>query len=99
MFRNFQEQQVYPAGHAASQASTIFLAKVFNWMAIGLALTAVVAFVVASSPAAQQMIFGNKMVFYGMILYIIILTIQMYGELQQGVSKNFFLKVFLIFGR
>ena len=42
---------------ATAQASTIFLAKVFNWMAIGLFLTAVSAFVVASSPALQQIIY------------------------------------------
>lgn len=52
---------------AQSQASTVFLAKVFNWMAIGLALTAGAAFLVATSPAAQSIIFGNKLVYYGLI--------------------------------
>lgn len=52
---------------AQSQASTVFLAKVFNWMAIGMALTAGAAFIVATSPAAQAVIFGNKLVFYGLI--------------------------------
>ncbi|MEA2085124.1 MAG: Bax inhibitor-1/YccA family protein [Thermodesulfobacteriota bacterium] len=52
---------------AQSQASTVFLAKVFNWMAIGLALTAGAAFMVATSSAAQAIIFGNKLVFYGLI--------------------------------
>ncbi|MFH1020233.1 MAG: BAX inhibitor (BI)-1/YccA family protein, partial [Pseudomonadota bacterium] len=50
-----------------SQAATLFLAKVFNWMAIGLGLTGVTALVVASTPALQQAIFGNKILFYGMI--------------------------------
>ncbi|MCK5230072.1 MAG: Bax inhibitor-1/YccA family protein [Desulfobulbaceae bacterium] len=52
---------------AQSQASTVFLAKVFNWMAIGLALTAGAAFLVSTSVAAQSIIFGNKLVFYGLI--------------------------------
>ena len=68
MHRNFQEQQVYPASQASSRASTIFLAKVFNWMAIGLGITAAIAFLVSGSAAAQQLIFGNKMVFYGLII-------------------------------
>jgi hypothetical protein len=68
MINNFQEQRAYPASHTASQASTIFLAKVFNWMAIGLGLTAIVAFMVANYPAAQNLIFGNKMLFYGLII-------------------------------
>ncbi|MBU4412461.1 MAG: BAX inhibitor (BI)-1/YccA family protein, partial [Proteobacteria bacterium] len=50
-----------------SQAATLFLAKVFNWMAIGLGLTGVTALVVAGTPALQQAIFGNKILFYGMI--------------------------------
>ncbi|HFQ82101.1 MAG TPA: Bax inhibitor-1/YccA family protein [Desulfobacterales bacterium] len=52
---------------ANSQASTIFLAKVFNWMAIGLALTGVTAFITVNSPTLLRAIFGNKMVFYGLM--------------------------------
>jgi len=40
---------------ARQQASTIFLAKVFNWMAIGLGLTGVVAMFVASSGLAVKL--------------------------------------------
>ncbi|MFN2364959.1 MAG: Bax inhibitor-1/YccA family protein [Desulfurivibrionaceae bacterium] len=68
MRNHFQQQQAFPASQSASQASTIFLAKVFNWMAIGLGLTAIVAFWVTNSAAAQNMIFSNKMVFYGLII-------------------------------
>ena len=53
---------------ANAQASTIFLAKVFNWMAIGLGLTGVAAFITANSPTLLQIIFGNKLIFYGLIL-------------------------------
>ena len=53
---------------SGSQASTLFLAKVFNWMALGLGLTGLTAFLVAGTPALQQAIFGNKMVFYGLII-------------------------------
>ncbi|OGR05682.1 MAG: hypothetical protein A2511_09110 [Deltaproteobacteria bacterium RIFOXYD12_FULL_50_9] len=48
-------------------AATTFLAKVFYWMAIGLGLTGVTAFVVANSATAQQIIFSNKLVYYGLI--------------------------------
>ncbi len=50
-----------------ADAATAFLAKVFYWMAIGLGLTAVMAFIVSGSQAAQQIIFGNQLVFYGLI--------------------------------
>jgi hypothetical protein len=52
---------------ARTEASTIFLAKVFNWMAIGLGLTGLAAFLTVNSQTALQLIFGNKMVFYGLI--------------------------------
>jgi FtsH-binding integral membrane protein len=50
-----------------TEASTIFLAKVFNWMAIGLGLTGLAAFLTVNSQAVLQIVFGNKMVFYGLI--------------------------------
>lgn len=50
------------------EASTVFLAKVFNWMAIGLGLTGLAAFLTVNSQAALQLIFGNKLVFYGLII-------------------------------
>ncbi len=41
---------------ARQEASTIFLAKVFNWMAIGLGLTGIVAYLTASSGIAMQIV-------------------------------------------
>jgi len=45
-----------------------FIRSVYNWMAIGLALTAVTAFYVVNTPALLQIIFGNRMVLFGMII-------------------------------
>jgi len=52
---------------ASTEASTVFLAKVFNWMAIGLGLTGLAAFLTVNSQTALQLVFGNKLVFYGLI--------------------------------
>ena len=41
---------------ARVEASTVFLAKVFNWMAIGLGVTGVVAFLTASSGLAMSIV-------------------------------------------
>lgn len=43
---------------AKQEASTIFLAKVFNWMALGLGLTGVIAWFTASSGLAAQLAQG-----------------------------------------
>ena len=45
-----------------------FIRSVYNWMAIGLALTGFVAFYVANTPSIQQIVFGNPIVFYGLII-------------------------------
>ena len=47
---------------------TAFLRKVYGWMCVGLGVTAVVALGVASSPTLLQAIFGNKILFFGLIL-------------------------------
>jgi len=45
-----------------------FIQSVYNWMAVGLALTGGVAFYVASSPSIMNLIFGNQLVFFGLII-------------------------------
>ena len=47
---------------------TAFLRKVYGWMCVGLGVTAVVALGVASSPMLIQAIFGNKILFFGLII-------------------------------
>lgn len=39
----------------------------YRWMAAGLGVTGVVAMFVASSPAALELILGNRLVFYGLL--------------------------------
>lgn len=39
----------------------------YRWMAAGLGLTGVVAMLVASSPAALELVVGNRIVFYGLL--------------------------------
>lgn len=57
-----------PAAVPDTFAASRFLSRVYGWMAGGLALTAVVALVTASSPAILSVVFGNRFVFYGLIL-------------------------------
>jgi FtsH-binding integral membrane protein len=52
----------------APDAATVFLAKVFNWMAIGLGLTGLAAFLTVNSETMLQLVFGNQLVFFGLII-------------------------------
>jgi FtsH-binding integral membrane protein len=51
-----QNTQQITATQASQQASTIFLAKTFNWMAIGLGITGLVAFFTSSSGLGTSII-------------------------------------------
>lgn len=58
--RGFAGQQARPLVSDALWAT-------YRWMAGGLGITGVVAMLVASSPAALEFIFGNRIVFYVML--------------------------------
>ena len=53
---------------AAAERVSAFLWKVYAWMAIGLGLTAVVAYAVSSSPDILRMVVLNRLVFFGLII-------------------------------
>ncbi len=52
----------------AHRGEADFLWRTYRWMSIGLALTGVVAWFVASSPALVQAVLGNRVVFYGALI-------------------------------
>jgi len=56
-----------PSSAIAEQVAT-FLRAVYGWMCIGLAVTAVTAWVVASSPAVITAVATNRMLFWGLII-------------------------------
>jgi len=45
-----------------------FIRSVYNWMAIGLALTGFVSFYVASTPSLLNLIYRNQILFFGLII-------------------------------
>ena len=60
----FGNQQSMVGTQAESARVAEFLQKVYGWMFVGLGITAVVAYFVASSPAIMQAIWGNRIVFW-----------------------------------
>ena len=57
-----------PAAAVSAERVTAFLRKVYGWMFVGLGVTAAVALGVAGSPTLVQAIFGNKILFFGLML-------------------------------
>jgi hypothetical protein len=57
-----------PTAAATAERVTAFLRKVYGWMFVGLGVTAAVALGVAGSPTLLQAIFGNKLLFFGLMI-------------------------------
>lgn len=66
-----------------SDAATYFLAKVFNWMALGLGLTGLTAFWVANSEAVMSLVIGNRAVFFSLIIGELLLVIYLSARIQK----------------
>ena len=51
-----------------SHSISVYLTKVYNWMAIALLITGVAAYFTASSEQLIELVFGNKILFYGLLI-------------------------------
>ena len=51
-----------------SEAFPVLMRKVYTWMALALVITGLTAYYVASSPAVLSLIFGNQIVFWGLLI-------------------------------
>ena len=60
-----------------------YMTKVYGWMFLGLSITAIVAFLTATSEAAVSFLYGNRMVFFGLF----ILQIFLVGALVVRIQK------------
>jgi len=60
-----------------------FIRSVYNWMAIGLALTGFVAYYVANTPAMVEVIFGNRILFFGLIIGELALVFMISARIQK----------------
>jgi hypothetical protein len=60
-----------------------FIRSVYNWMAIGLGITGFIAYYVANTPALVQMIYGNQILFFGLIIAEFGLVIAISARIQK----------------
>ena len=62
------DQRTGTITYSPAEAEARFLGRVYRWMAVGLALTALVAFTVLSSPELLRFFLGSRLVFFGLLL-------------------------------
>ncbi|MEE4357223.1 MAG: Bax inhibitor-1/YccA family protein [Desulfococcaceae bacterium] len=78
----------------AQVAVNSFIQSVYNWMAIGLALTGFVAFGVAQSESMRQLIIGNQIIFFGLIigeLALVFILSARIGKMEAGTATAMFI--------
>ena len=71
-----------------------FVRSVYNWMAVGLALTGFVAWYASSSESMMRMIYGNGIVVIGLILVELALVFAIAGmvhRMSAGVATSLFI--------
>lgn len=74
----------FPMEQTRTQAAVSdFIRSVYNWMGIGLALTAVTAMMVASNTTLLQLIFGNRLIFFGLIIAELALVFSISARVQR----------------
>jgi FtsH-binding integral membrane protein len=60
-----------------------FIRSVYNWMAIGLALTGFIAYYVAGNETLLKMIIGNQLLFFGLIIGELALVFYLSARIQK----------------
>ena len=71
-----------------------FIRSVYNWMAIGLGLTGLLAFYVSNSESLMKLIFGNQLLFFGLIIGELVLVFSLAGrahKMQASTATGLFI--------
>ncbi|MDQ7032279.1 MAG: Bax inhibitor-1/YccA family protein [Desulfonauticus sp.] len=77
------EKSYYNVSTVEVKALNAFMRGVYQWMAIGLGLTGAIAYYTATSPKMLQLIFGNPMLMWGLIIAEFLLVI----VISAGISR------------
>ncbi len=56
------------AHSGVASVASLYMRQVYQWMTLGLGVTTLMAWFVASTPAVQQVIFGNSLIMIGLIV-------------------------------
>lgn len=75
--QSFSHQHPSLTAEQIKQEQAAFMTQVYGSMTIALLITAVVAIFTASSPALLEMIFGNRLVFYSLLIGEVLLVISL----------------------
>jgi hypothetical protein len=72
------------------------MTKVYNWMALALLITGVVAYITATTPGMIGTIVGSKLLFYGLLIGELLLVVYLTSAIRR-LSQTAAIAVFLIY--
>lgn len=84
-------------GSVVQQASAglqTYMSQVYGWMTCGLLLTAFVSWFAARTPAVMEMVFANRITFFGLIIAQLVVVFVLSGlvhKLSAGVATGLFM--------
>ncbi len=72
----------------AQQNINEFIRSVYNWMAIGLSLTGFMAYYVSNNEPLLRLIFGNRLIFFGLIIAELILVFSLIARVEKMKASS-----------
>lgn len=88
MDNNFPSPNLSQEQLDINQTIAVYITKVYNWMAVALLITGIVAYFTAGSEQLVQIIFGNKILFYGLIIGELLLVGYISARIHKLSSYN-----------
>jgi FtsH-binding integral membrane protein len=89
------ELQTYQQRTGVAAVQGDFIRRVYNWMGLGLALTAFIALYTTSNPRLLSLIMGNSLVFFGLIIGELALVITLGAAINRLQASTATLLFFL----
>ncbi|MBW1615268.1 MAG: Bax inhibitor-1/YccA family protein [Deltaproteobacteria bacterium] len=65
-----------------------FIKSVYNWMAIGLGLTGLIAYYVSNNATIMQFVFGNMLVFFGIVICELVLVVKISRKIDKITASK-----------
>ena len=93
-YEEMPPSRAFSTPYAADERVTTFLRSVYGWMAVGLAITAAVAYAVAGSPDLVVTIARNRGIFWGLMLAQIGIVVWLSARVQHmapGLASMLFI--------
>lgn len=89
-----EQQHPFLTADQVKREQAAFMTQVYGWMSVALLVTASVSIWVASTPAVLNVIFGNRLVFYALLIGEVLLVISLSAAVQR-VSAQMATAMFL----